>query len=811
MREKVKRNIKKSAALVLAATMVASSVAPSISMAHENRVEVKNEQKQLESKYLTEQQRKQLKSVSDEQRKSDYQAITRADYDKSITSLSLKVEKHKFTKSSFAPNTNPKNAYDGQFTLTSRYKTSGILAGKNMVLPNSAEFIQDFEEGNYGAYVRIQFPKGVDARAMFNTIDWDNSSATDHFNVKVAGIPTPFPLVFPSKFDPSTAKFYADKPNEFLILVRGIKKSEVSEGEWNSWDTAAVYTALTAAGIAHMGSMTGWNELSLSFDLNKYTGNVDDHSKGKVLTKGMLPPSPSRKLDVNMYGIDRTALTAGVNGKKNIAGAEIIPGKEYINKGTTSDVPTWDSYLSVWDNELKYNTNDSEEMEVMDEKNALPGASIYNRDLLVAKGDNFNDFSSDRFNRVVNYFTKENITEGMMGDVNTVTINHLPSKVPDNKKTPVKYTGNVSYVNGDVRSLVPATINVTNNAQPASEGTIIPDTFTIGDTNITGKYTGDVKTLRLYINGVSVAWGGSLQDGKFTFYAGNQKITANDKLTMNAYDKDNNLLQENVPVNVKEEAAATGSINPAMYTPGDTNITGTYTGNVAHAKLFVNGNYVSAGGDFSNGVFTYYAGGKIKAGDKAYLVAMDKTGKELDRKDIKINASSTTTGSINPSAYTEGENTISGSYTGDVALMHLLVNGKSISWGGTLSNGSFSYYVKAGTIKAGDIVTLEAYDQNNNKLDSKRVQVNGKVTSGSIDSATYKLGETTIKGTFSGDIVVAKVYINGVAQAWGGEFGGGGFSYYVGKNKIKAGDNVAIEGYDKDTKLLGTKKVTILN
>ncbi|EUJ30955.1 cell wall anchor domain-containing protein [Listeria floridensis FSL S10-1187] len=782
--------------------------------AYNQSASYKEEMAKLEKWAKTPEQKEMVKQVKEATKSTKAVPQERASYDTSITSITSTAKPDRDTTEfslKFTPNANAKNAYDGVASGHINIPLSGRLKGSNLIIPNGPEFISDYENGNIGLRVNFTLPEGTSAKELVKTIDWQksNEGMEGYYNIRWLGIPLPFfHCRIGATWDKETIQ-YGTKSNEFSMALRSIRKSEVSTAEWNKYDPLSTYAALTAAGLLHSGTGEGEVNGNLYFDYSKYKGNTDDTSKNKELTSGKLSPAKNGDFKIKAHFIDRSGLIAGSEGKKNLSKAIIEPGKEHINPYDSQHIASWDSYISPWDTEREYNVNSYDTPEIPGVGTVLPGESIFDRDLTIKPGDNFNDFSDKRFNRVINYFDKTDVTNGHIGDIDEVKVNHSPNRVPENATTPVKYTGTVEYSNGAVRELLPATVNVTNNTKPATEGTITPDTFTIGDSNITGKYTGDVKRLRLYINGVSVAWGGDLKDGKFIFYAANQKITTNDKVTMNAYDKDDNLLQENVPVNLKEASAA-GSIDPAMYTPGDTNITGTYKGDVVKAKLFVNGNYISAGGDFSNGVFTYYAGGKIKAGDKAYLVAMDKTGKELDRKDIKISVSATS-GSISPAAYNVGENTIRGSYTGNVAKMRLLVNGKSISWGGTLSNGSFSYYVKPGTIKAGDNVTLEAYDQNDKKLDSKRVQVNGQAISGTIDSATYKIGETTIKGTFSGDITVAKVYINGIAQAWGGDFGGGGFSYYVGKNKIKAGDNVTIEGYSKDTKLLDTKKVTILN
>ncbi|MBC2370357.1 DUF5011 domain-containing protein, partial [Listeria booriae] len=92
-------------------------------------------------------------------------------------------------------------------------------------------------------------------------------------------------------------------------------------------------------------------------------------------------------------------------------------------------------------------------------------------------------------------------------------------------------------------------------------------------------------------------------------------------------DKDGNTTEKTINVTVKEKATQ-GTINPLVYTEGDLNIKGTYTGDVKTVKLFVNGEYRGIGGTFENGNFTYYAQSQgINAGQNVYLVALDKNGK----------------------------------------------------------------------------------------------------------------------------------------------------------------------------------------
>ncbi|MDT1959007.1 immunoglobulin-like domain-containing protein [Carnobacterium divergens] len=658
--------------------------------------------------------------------------LVKAAADTNITTLMLKVRntnKNKKTEFSYTPGVNVNNPYQGgELTGYARVPLQGNVLNRSIFPINGGEHIQNWENGNYGARINVVFPKGVDARAMFNAINWEksNQSTNSDFYIKALGIPTPVHLTWGLKWDRDTVKFNQATSNEFSIMLRGIKKSEVTSAEWNKYNPLVTASALGLVGAIPgggiLGNMDGWAEGMLSFDMNKYTGNTDDITNNKELTKGRLFPDETRNSKYTINVLDESALIAGTEGIGDIGKSLVKPGHEHDNPQISNGIPTWDSYLSVWDNEEIYNTNNLEETEVPGQDGTLPGNSIFNRDLVINKGDDFNKFNQNRFNRVVNYFTKQDVTGGSVGDVNSVSISHLPTKVPDNVTTPVTYKGTVFYYNGDTRELIPNVVNVTNNSKPSTEGSIKADDYTIGESNITGSYTGDVAKLRLYINGVSVAWGGTVANGKFTFYAANQKISATDIVTMNAYDKDDNLLQENAPVKIKA-ATTQGTISPAEYSVGDTEITGSYTGDVAKARVTINGKPQAWGGSFNNGRFTYYIGsGKIKAGDAVTITAYDKSDKVLDANKV-VKIKSVVQGTISPSVYNVGETTIKGAYTGDIVRARVLINGEPQAWGGTFSGGSFSYYIGSGKIKAGDNVKIVGYSADNSELTTAIVTV----------------------------------------------------------------------------------------
>ena len=78
---------------------------------------------------------------------------------------------------------------------------------------------------------------------------------------------------------------------------------------------------------------------------------------------------------------------------------------------------------------------------------------------------------------------------------------------------------------------------------------------------------------------------------------------------------------------------------------------------------------------------------------------------------------------LKPQEYHVGDVNITGTYTGDMSLGRLTVNGKVVSWGGSFKDGQFSYYVGAGKLKVGDKVVLDGYNKEKELIDSKEIEV----------------------------------------------------------------------------------------
>lgn len=81
---------------------------------------------------------------------------------------------------------------------------------------------------------------------------------------------------------------------------------------------------------------------------------------------------------------------------------------------------------------------------------------------------------------------------------------------------------------------------------------LFPDTFSIGQVELTGQYTGPIVRGRLFINDQHVSWGGTFNNGFFTYYVGPDRIKRHDKVELVGYDSGNNELTRAV-VTIKVE------------------------------------------------------------------------------------------------------------------------------------------------------------------------------------------------------------------------------------------------------------------
>ncbi|EMF0507442.1 BspA family leucine-rich repeat surface protein [Enterococcus hirae] len=250
------------------------------------------------------------------------------------------------------------------------------------------------------------------------------------------------------------------------------------------------------------------------------------------------------------------------------------------------------------------------------------------------------------------------------------------------------------------------------------------DTYKLGDSTITGTYTGDIHKGKLVVNGEVISWGGTYKDGKFSYYVNSQIIKAGDQATIQGYDKFDTPLGDPQPVTIGEQL---GQLTEAHRVGISTVIEGNYTGDVYQGILLVNGEKVSQGGSFKDGKFSYYVGNlKVSEDDQVVLMGANNRGQQIPGSEIGVTIQ-TPTAEINELTYKLGTQTIKGAYGSDTQVHqgHLFVNGKLISKGGSFKDGAISYYVKPDLIKADDQVTMNFYDGSGNLLaENQTVSVN---------------------------------------------------------------------------------------
>ncbi|KGL42534.1 immunoglobulin-like domain-containing protein [Listeria booriae] len=276
-----------------------------------------------------------------------------------------------------------------------------------------------------------------------------------------------------------------------------------------------------------------------------------------------------------------------------------------------------------------------------------------------------------------------------------------------------------------------------------------------------------------------------------------------------ALQKDLNRAQELL----NERLATVGTITPADFLiGGDKYVTGTFTGSVAKVSLLVNDKEYTGGTVKADGTFTFYANDKnIKKTDEVFAVAYDKYGKELSRTKVKFVV--VTAGKITPATYSLAtDKNITGTYTEDVTKITVTV-GDKVYKGGTVANGTFTFYAFDKIKNTTDPVTIHAYDAAGKLLDTKTLKVVTGVpvvTKGSITPLEMAVpGDKNITGTYTDDVHYVVVTVNGIDYK-GGTFADGEFKFYALDKISSANDVVTMAAYDKAGKLLDTKTIKLV-
>ncbi|MBO1298686.1 MULTISPECIES: immunoglobulin-like domain-containing protein [unclassified Enterococcus] len=355
---------------------------------------------------------------------------------------------------------------------------------------------------------------------------------------------------------------------------------------------------------------------------------------------------------------------------------------------------------------------------------------------------------------------------------------------------------------------------------PAStEGTITPNKYNVSSGNLflTGGYTGHVVSARVHINGVSVR-GGTFADGKFEFFVGNRIQSVDDVVEIEALDQNGRVLDRQ---RVELERDLAGTITPAQYRVGEATITGSFTGDVNLARLIINGTSTNVwGGTFNpDGTFSFFVGNlNIKAEDKVEIQALNRqvSGNSeaievLDVKEVPVIAQ--LRGTLTPNRYRPTETTITGTFSGDINFANLLIDGESVgNWGGTFDQeaGTFEFFVHAryrDRVREAAKVEIKTFHRertNGQTVDHRLVRQPVEVVrgAGTITPEPFKVTENLITGSFTGDINLANLIIDGQSVSWGGTFNTSTktFTYFVNqtvRHMIRDAEKVELVGYQQ--------------
>ncbi|EUJ18227.1 lipoprotein [Listeria grandensis FSL F6-0971] len=330
------------------------------------------------------------------------------------------------------------------------------------------------------------------------------------------------------------------------------------------------------------------------------------------------------------------------------------------------------------------------------------------------------------------------------------------------------------------------------------------DNFSVGaDRYVTGNYAGDVARIGLEVNGTELGRIG-VTGGAFQYYTPTAISSLGDTVWVNAYDSNNKLLDRK-QVTLVDSARITKIDN---YVVGaDSRVNGTYTGDITHVRLEVNG-ILQARIPVVDGAFSYWARELITAPtDKVNVIAYDKTGVTVDTKPVTIAAS---TGSLTSNVFTLGDSRVTGTYTGSISRINIEVNGLT---GGSIpvdGSGNFSYWIgNLGVASTSDVIYVIGTDIFGKEVLRQKVTIN-QGEAGTVSVNNFVLGSASVvSGTYSGDVTHIRLEVNGELQ---GRIpvSGGIISYWARDLITATTDNVRIIAYNGAGGIVAEETVTVV-
>ncbi|MBC1406014.1 cell wall-associated (serine) protease, partial [Listeria welshimeri] len=253
----------------------------------------------------------------------------------------------------------------------------------------------------------------------------------------------------------------------------------------------------------------------------------------------------------------------------------------------------------------------------------------------------------------------------------------------------------------------------------------------------------------------------------------------------------------------------------------DKNVTGTFTGDVVAIGLVYDGTEYR-GGTVSNGTYSFYALNTIKDKTKtAKMYGYDRNGNRIATAAIALRDANDSSGGIGTGTITASEfmihrdKSITGTYTGDVVSIGLVYDGTEYR-GGTVSNGSYSFYALNTVTDKTKTARIYGYDRNGNRIataavslrDAKDETVGG---TGTVTADNFAIGTSrNITGRFTGDVKSLIVKVGSTEYAGGSlDKTTGTYSFYAWDKINSVSDDVTVYGLNQQGSRIATAPVTI--
>ncbi|MBA3927520.1 immunoglobulin-like domain-containing protein [Listeria rustica] len=387
--------------------------------------------------------------------------------------------------------------------------------------------------------------------------------------------------------------------------------------------------------------------------------------------------------------------------------------------------------------------------------------------------------------------TKQTITGNYTGEARAI-LDVNGTQYPNESKT----KGQFSFaINEKIRSsLIKASVKLYNTSgylaatQKVKPAIFQPVVLMPKENTITGRFDGELDYINLLVNGTETQ--NIYPDGStFNYYIGNARYTSADDIIIQGYS--DGRIVDKTKLAIMPNTA--GSITIDGYTSSDTEITGSWKGDVATVAAMSYSNFISdkvkvdKNGHFLLTLDDYYKNTMY------YIIAYDQYGHVLSK--VRAIPSSNT---IQADTYFIGKNQVTGLVKGDIKYVRLTVNSTydvayeflPVNSDGTFSIPSSEIYSNT------DVVFITGYNSNKDEVAKKQLFIRNETAE--VDS--FAINDSYITGSYTGAITAVNIVVNG-QQYKNGSFSNGTFKFYAKDKKIKKDDKVFVQLFTGDTQV----------